>query len=124
VADDKDLILAFCQEDMAYARHHETLHMKEGHLDPKEVKNRCAEVRSLGQAKRSAFYNRCLQKEFTVLSERWHSKANGSMKGMTDNYIPVLFHQPKGKENEFVRVRLERINENMVKGNAVVDGPD
>lgn len=84
-------------------------------VDPKVTKIRAAELRYIGQKKRTAFYQRCLGKEFMVLPERWHSEQEGIMKGISDNYIPVLF--PLDQEsNKPIPVYVERVKKNMMIG--------
>ncbi|MBK5101551.1 MAG: tRNA (N(6)-L-threonylcarbamoyladenosine(37)-C(2))-methylthiotransferase MtaB, partial [Desulfobacteraceae bacterium] len=88
----------------------------DGQVDPPLIKKRAAELRELGQEKRSAFYKACLRKEFLVLAERWHSQENGMMKGMSDNYVPVLFPSAQDLKGELIPVRMERVERNVVIG--------
>ena len=85
-----------------------------GQVDPPLIKKRAAELRELGQEKRAAFYKACLRKEFLVLAERWHSQENGMMKGMSDNYVPVLFPTAQDLKGELIPVRMERIDKNVM----------
>ena len=88
----------------------------DGKVNPPLIKKRAAELRELGQEKRSAFYKACLKKEFLVLAERWHSQENGMMKGMSDNYVPVLFPSAQDLKGELIPVRMERVERNVVIG--------
>ncbi len=65
------------------------------------------------------FYRGCLQKEFQVLGEGWHSETPGVMKGRSDNYLPVLFPSDHTREGQFVQVLMERVEGNMVIGSFV-----
>ena len=86
-----------------------------GQMDPGEIKKRAAELRKLGQIKRDAFYHGCLNKDFLVLAERWHSGEKGIFKGMSDNYLPVVFPSDKDVKGRLVPVYTERV----VKGKVI-----
>ena len=79
------------------------------------TKKRAAEIRDLGQKKRSAFYQRCVGEEFIVLPEGWYSEKDGIMKGKTDNYLAVIFPS-SGDLNQPVPVRMERVEKNKLIG--------
>ena len=87
-----------------------------GQVPQKIIKQRAAALRSLGQKKQEAFYRSCLGKEFLTLAERWHSEPEGTMKGLTDNYIPVIFPCRQCIKNELVRVRLEEMGKDGMIG--------
>ena len=90
-----------------------------GRVDPRVIKKRAAELRDLGERKRNLFYRGCLQEEFQVLGESWHSEEPGVMKGRSDNYLPVLFSSDHIKESHLVQVLMERVEENMVIGSVL-----
>ena len=82
--------------------------------DP-EIKKRTAQLRVLGEYKRRSFYESCVGLEFDILSEGWHG--NGLwIKGLSDNYLPVVFESPNPSQNEMVRVRIERVDAKTVHG--------
>ena len=85
-------------------------------LDPQLIKKRAAELRELGQQKRSAFYKACMKKEFLVIAESWDSVENGMMRGMTDNYVSVVFPSSEDAKGQLIQVRLECIEKGMVVG--------
>ena len=87
-----------------------------GRVDPRVIKKRAAELRDLGERKRNLFYRGCLQEEFQVLGEGWHSENPGMMKGRSDNYLPVLFPTDHTRESQLVQVLMERVKGNMVIG--------
>jgi len=87
----------------------------DGQVKPAITKKRAAEIRDLGQKKRSAFYQRCVGEEFIVLPEGWYSEKDGIMKGKTDNYLPVIFPS-SGDLNQPVPVRMERVEKNKLIG--------
>ncbi len=80
-------------------------------IDSKISKNRAAELRDIGQEKRTAFYDSCLGKKFTVLTERWYSEKDGLVEGKADNYLPVLFPLATPSP-QLVSVRLEKVQKN------------
>jgi threonylcarbamoyladenosine tRNA methylthiotransferase MtaB len=86
-----------------------------GQVNPGITKKRAAEIRDLGQKKRSAFYQRCVGEEFMVLPEGWHSEKEGIMKGKTDNYLQVLFPLSENS-NRPVPVLMESVKDNMLMG--------
>ena len=89
----------------------------EGRIKPQVVKKRAAELRGLGQSKRALFYRDCLNKEFHVLVEGWHSVEKKLMKGMSDNYLPVLFTASQELKGQLIPVRVEGVENNRVIAN-------
>ena len=57
-------------------------------------KKRAAILRSLGAKKKEAFTKRFLGKELRVLVEKIKDKKTGLMKGVSQNYLPVLIDKP------------------------------
>jgi threonylcarbamoyladenosine tRNA methylthiotransferase MtaB len=82
------------------------------------IKERAAELRDLGKAKRSAFYKSCLGKDFQVLVEGRCLRDVTMMKGTTDNYLPAQFEASLHSEGRFVTVRMEKAYGNMLTGSA------
>jgi threonylcarbamoyladenosine tRNA methylthiotransferase MtaB len=80
-----------------------------------DIRKRTAELRALGDKKRQNFYESCVGKEFEVLSEGWHRKGS-TIKGLSDNYLPVVFESSNPCQNEMVRVRVERVDVKTVHG--------
>jgi threonylcarbamoyladenosine tRNA methylthiotransferase MtaB len=90
------------------------------HVPPDEKKRRAASLRSLGALKKQYFYERCNGRVLQVVPEGWHVRARGLVKGISDNYIPVLFSPPTGSaHDDFFPVRIERVDENNVIGQVV-----
>ena len=85
-------------------------------VGPEVIKKRAAELRNLGQEKKSVFYSGCLKKEFQVLVEGWHAEEKKIRKGMSDNYLPVLFTSSQDLNSRLVPVRMERVEQDMVVG--------
>ena len=88
----------------------------DGQVAPNEIKKRAAEIRDLDQRKRLLFYHGCLEKNFLVLAEKWHSEEKGMIKGMSDNFLPVLFPSTQDFQNQLVTVRMKRVEKNRVIG--------
>jgi threonylcarbamoyladenosine tRNA methylthiotransferase MtaB len=82
------------------------------------IKERTAELRDLGRQKRSAFYESCLGKSFTVLVEGWQSEGKGTVKGLSENYLRVAFHASRLNSNELIPVKIESIGKDMLLGRA------
>jgi len=82
------------------------------------IKERAGELRELGQKKREAFYSSCLGKELYVLTEGWESEEEKMIKGLSDNYLPVIFPSSRLIKNRMVSVHLEKLVNNRVIGTA------
>ena len=90
-----------------------------GGVAPEEIKRRAARLRALGDLKRLLFFHGCLNREFTVLAEKWESLEIGLMQGRSDNYLPTVFPlSPYSVEGPF-RVRMERVEGRRVIGAVV-----
>jgi threonylcarbamoyladenosine tRNA methylthiotransferase MtaB len=81
----------------------------------KEIRTRTDQLRALGEKKRQAFYESCLGNNFEVLTEGWLEKGR-TIKGLSDNYLPLIFTSSQMSQNEMVRVRAERVEKRMVVG--------
>jgi threonylcarbamoyladenosine tRNA methylthiotransferase MtaB len=84
-------------------------------VDQGLIKERAGRLRVLGQKKRETFYQSCLGEEFSALAEGWESEADRMMKGITDNYLPVVFPSSQNLKNELVPV----VTESVEKGKCV-----
>lgn len=82
------------------------------------IKERAGELRSLGQKKREAFYSSCLGEELQVLTEGWESEEEETIKGLSDNYLPVIFPSSRLIKNGMVSVRMEKLVNNRIIGAA------
>lgn len=85
-------------------------------LDGRVIKFRAGKLRSLGLKKRKAFYLSCVGKSFSVLTEGWQSEALKTVKGLSDNYLPVAFPSPREIKNRLVQVQIERLGEDELIG--------
>jgi len=90
-----------------------------GRVAPDEIKGRAARLRALGEVKRRLYYERCLNKEFPVIAERWESRERGLMLGTSDNYLPVVFPMTSDSSQGTVQVRMDRTEGRRIFGTAV-----
>jgi threonylcarbamoyladenosine tRNA methylthiotransferase MtaB len=70
---------------------------------------RVAILRALDKKKRTAFYQRFIGTERSVLAENRKNRFK-LMRGFTDNYMPVYFPAPAADINQIVKVRLKRLD--------------
>ena len=82
----------------------------------RQVKERAAELRDLGKKKRGIFNQSCIGKEFSILTEGWESGENNRIKGLSDNYLSVVFPSSELITNKIVKVRIETIQEDRIIG--------
>ncbi len=90
-----------------------------GQVNSRIIKERAQILRDLGKKKRMKFYESCLNKEFTVLTEGWHSEEKGIMNGLSDNYLPVIFSSNVSVKNELVRLVIEKVENEKVVGRVI-----
>lgn len=112
----RDLPVSYLHVFPFSARAGTTASSIENQVDPGLAKKRASELRTLGQEKRSAFYRRNLGKKFQVLAEGWHSEENYFYKGISDNYLPVIFSSSRNIKGLIVPVSMDRIEDNMIFG--------
>jgi threonylcarbamoyladenosine tRNA methylthiotransferase MtaB len=84
------------------------------------VKERAAELRELGLQKRRAFHESCLGKIFAVLVEGWQSKEDGTVKGLSENYLRVAFTASRLTPNDLVPIKMEAVMEQFVFGRSML----
>jgi len=89
-----------------------------GRIPQKEISIRTEELRVLGEKKRQAFHESCLGKDFEVITEGWQEKGR-MIKGLTDNYLPLVFPSSHQSQNEAVLVRTQRVGKRIVLGTRV-----
>jgi len=85
-------------------------------VDDREIKRRAEALRVLGQKKREDFYRSCVGNTFPVLAEGLDR--SGMIKGLSDNYLPVLFPFPREIKNEMIPVRIDKVEKLTVFGSA------
>ena len=85
-------------------------------VDEREIKRRAEALRVLGQKKREDFYRSCVGETLQVLAEGLDRSGTGMIKGLSDNYLPVLFPFPHEIKNKMLPVRIERVEEMSIWG--------
>ncbi len=91
----------------------------EGHVDPQEIKERCAVLRELGMEKKEAFCRRFLGKRLEAVKVE---EKNGSMKTLSDNYIDVMINGKKEATGPLFEVEIDEIDGLQCYGRVVVRG--
>ena len=67
-------------------------------------------MRTLGNLKRSVFYNKFKGKTLEILIEGKQSKASGLLRGTTSNYIPVLVKGEDKLKNTIADVTIDKVD--------------
>ncbi len=83
---------------------------------PDRIRRRAAGLRKMGMKKRTHFYGRHLHQEREVLVETKRDPRTGMLKGVTRNYIPVLFEGPDSLQSRLVQVRIQSLEGRRVFG--------
>lgn len=89
------------------------------HIDPGVIKERAGELREMSSRKKNGFRISCLGFVFPVLVQGWHSEENSMIKGLSDNYLPVIFPSEEMEVNSIQQVRVKEIAEDVVVGRRV-----
>jgi threonylcarbamoyladenosine tRNA methylthiotransferase MtaB len=87
-------------------------------VEEREIKKRAEALRTLGQKKRETFYRSCVGNTFRVLAQGLDWSGTGMVKGLSDNYLPVLFPFPRAIKNEMLTVQIEKVEKLAVFGSA------
>jgi len=77
-----------------------------GQVPAGEIKRRVKIMREMSQAKRRAFFKRCLGRVRPALIENTKDRATGLSRGLTDNYIQVLVSGLAPAAGEIAPMRL------------------
>jgi threonylcarbamoyladenosine tRNA methylthiotransferase MtaB len=72
------------------------------------IKERCRRLRRLGSLKRLDFHRGFIGRTVEVLVEQRRDPKNGLLKGISSNYLPVLFEGDDRAMNRLVRVVVNR----------------
>ncbi len=83
---------------------------------PDQIRRRAGILRKMGMKKRTRFYNRYLHQEREVLVETKRDTKTGMLKGVTRNYIPVLFEGPDSLQKGLVQVCIQAVKGREVFG--------
>lgn len=80
---------------------------------PDDVKkHRSTVLKAIAAAKAEEFKNQQIGKTYKVLVERMRDKKSGMLKGMTDNYLTILFDGDDSLKNTIVLAELTQLNQN------------
>lgn len=79
------------------------------HPDAAIVKERCREMRALGNMKKKEFYQRFIGKRLSVLAEHRRDAESGMLKGVSSNYLTVLFAGEDALKNQICEVKIREI---------------
>lgn len=90
-------------------------------VDVIERKRRNNMLRILSEKKRNQFYRKMIGKELTVLFE--HENLDGFMKGFSSNYVRVKIPFNKEYVNNFVKVKITEVDENICTGKVIENVP-
>lgn len=78
-------------------------------VPPEEIRKRAGGLRKMGMKKRLDFYAKYLYEEREVLVETKRDRKTGLLKGVSRNYIPVLFEGPDSLQTRLVQVRIQAV---------------
>jgi threonylcarbamoyladenosine tRNA methylthiotransferase MtaB len=91
-------------------------------VPPEQIRMRAGALRRMGMKKRLDFYANYLQEEREVLVETKRDRKSGMLKGVSRNYIPVLFEGPDSLQTRLVQVRIQAVKGREVFG-VLADSP-
>ncbi len=95
----------------------------ENQVDEQVKRERARTLRKLGAEKRTAFLNRSLGSDLSVLVERKRDRTTGLFRGFSDTYIPVcLENGDSSLFNRIVTVKAETIKANKILGKVNANG--
>jgi len=87
-----------------------------GQVAPSAIHERAAILRGLGQEKRSLFYESFLGRELEILVETSRDRETGMLKGVSRNYVPVLFGGTDCWKRSLVQVKVSCVKGRRVFG--------
>jgi threonylcarbamoyladenosine tRNA methylthiotransferase MtaB len=84
---------------------------------PAAEKHRRADIlRAISEEKRFKFYKNNVGKKLDVVIERRRDKNSGSLKGVSENYIPVLINGKDDLMGKTAQVEIIDVNKQYAKG--------
>jgi threonylcarbamoyladenosine tRNA methylthiotransferase MtaB len=92
-------------------------------VPPDRIKRRCSRLRQLGSRKRLGFHQGFIGQRVRVLVEGRRDPKTGRLKGVSSNYLPVLFEGGDELMNRFVHVRITKADAVRLQGN-FAESPD
>ncbi len=88
-----------------------------GQVDPRIIKERAKALRKLSDLKKRSYFNSFMGKELAVLVQ--NREADGTLKGLSRNYVPVILNGPDSLLNTEVKVRVSDVLRDHVRGEVV-----
>jgi threonylcarbamoyladenosine tRNA methylthiotransferase MtaB len=85
-------------------------------IPPEIIKDRCEQMRNLGQDKRMSFYRGFVGKTVPVLIESKRDGSTGLLKGISSNYLPVLINGKDERKNIIIDVTIEKMEKGSLFG--------
>jgi threonylcarbamoyladenosine tRNA methylthiotransferase MtaB len=80
------------------------------------IRQRCSRMRQLGGRMRLAFHRRFLGRRVRVLIEGRRDPQSGLLKGVSSNYLPVLFEGGDDRIHRWVEVLISSADANRLRG--------
>jgi threonylcarbamoyladenosine tRNA methylthiotransferase MtaB len=80
------------------------------------IRDRCQQIRSLGDEKRMKFYRKFIGTVQPVLIETGRDRFSGLLKGITSNYLPVLTDGDDHLKNNIVDVNIQKLERDKLFG--------
>jgi threonylcarbamoyladenosine tRNA methylthiotransferase MtaB len=87
-----------------------------GQVPAPKIRERTTALRQLSDRKKQTFYQHYIGSVMEVLVESRRDRASGLLKGITRNYIPVLFDGDDGSMGTLQKVLLESVDGSSVRG--------
>jgi threonylcarbamoyladenosine tRNA methylthiotransferase MtaB len=81
-----------------------------------QIKERCRRMRQLGGRKRLEFHRGFIGRQVQVLAESRRDPRTGRLKGVSSNYLPVLFEGEDRLMNRMVDVRITKADAGRLQG--------
>ena len=89
-------------------------------LAPPLIRSRCRHIGQLGRQKRLNFYCRFVGRRLPALIETKSAGANGLLKGISSNYLPVLIEGGDHLKNKIVDVEIQKLEGDKLFGSLAV----
>lgn len=83
-----------------------------GRIDAAVIKERCEQMRRLGNEKRARFYRQFIGRAQRVLVESRRDSVTGFLKGISSNYLPVLIDAGDELKDKLVEVIITKMEAN------------
>jgi threonylcarbamoyladenosine tRNA methylthiotransferase MtaB len=85
-------------------------------VPPDRIKQRCSRMRQLGSRKRLGFHRSFIGQHLAVLAESRRDPKTGRLKGVSSNYLPVLFEGGDELMNRMLDVRITQADAVRLQG--------